>query len=742
MTKADLYTEARRFWNLGFGILWLHPRSKRPVGTGWTKGPRKDWTDLGTEFQPNYNVGVRTGRPSLILGRGYLACIDVDVVRPEFEKAALARLDRLVGAQRLPTVLSGSGNGSRHLYCVTPEPFKMITVEKHPGDWEIVVYSDGRQMVLPPSIHPDTGKPYRWALPFERASELPRMSFTIPAEKEKKPKEKDLGELDGFRVRPVELDWLPISKEVRTGILTGEGVLDRSGYLLKASAALISAGLDRDEVLSVLTDPDTFIGECAYEHAQTTSRKRAADWVYRYTLKKVTAERSPETVFGKGPAPSPARRLTASEREAQDSEIEEEMSWQDELVRGQGGAPAKLIQNVVLIITNAVGPAVIRRDLFAYRDSYSCETPWGGKKGEIVCDDDVSEIRFWLSQTYGFEPPANTVSDALAVIARKNAFDPVRDRLDGLPAWDTVPRLDTWLAEHFEAQGDAEYLAQVFRKWMVAMVMRVYRPGAKFDWMPIFEGRQGIGKSSFGRLLVGDRYFLDWLPNLSDKDSALGLQGMWGVELGELSQFRRNELENIKAFITRPVDKMRPPYGRRLIESPRRCVFFGTTNRETYLTDDTGNRRFKPVEVGNLDFKALTRDRDQLFAEAKDLFERGIEEETTLDLTGDARIFELKIQEQKMVLDDSFSMEESMLDFVEKVVEKRVEFNLQKFRLLELFEGVGALAKWKPETRNLIFAAKMLKKIGGRAKFIKGRRFWEMPVSKPENEVPPTMDFY
>ena len=147
-----------------------------------------------------------------------------------------------------------------------------------------------------------------------------------------------------------------------------------------------------------------------------------------------------------------------------------------------------------------------------------------------------------------------------------------------MPPWDETPRIDTWLKRNFEAQGDDEYLAQVFRKWLCAMVIRAYEPGAKFDWMPIFEGEQGVGKSSFGRMLCGDKYFLDWLPDLMNKDSALALQGIWAVEMGELASFRKNEIEAVKAFLTRTVDKVRPPYGERWLESKRRCVFFGTTN--------------------------------------------------------------------------------------------------------------------------------------------------------------------
>lgn len=795
--NSPLYKASKVLWDQGFAIHWLRPKSKVPLEGGWTSGPRAEWERLESTYSEGLNVGVRLGRASKI-GNGYLAVVDVDVKssKPEHRKAALVAANALLGlhAKECPVVSSGRGNGSRHYYCRTKEPFKtwnyavssekvkvhmpskapsraemaQLTKEeitkglRISNAWEVSLYSEGRQVVLPPSIHPDSGRAYEWKREFNGPPPLVTFPDTPIKDKPAKTAKADKPNANGIEVKDLEgemfqdmvfpkvdLEWLPISDKMRNAILYGEGVEDRSACLLPATSALISAGLSTMEVLSVLTDPKTYLGETAYDHAKTQSRKAAARWLWRYTVKKVVAEKDPKVIFA-----APVVRyepLPPDEAKAQDDELRAEgfNDWRNDLVRGGKGGEGSLIptiQNVVLIMKNVVSPQIVRHNEFALRDTYSIDTPWGVKKDALVGDNDVPRIIHWLGQQFKFEPPARVIEGALTVIALDNSFDPVRDHLDALAPWDGIPRLATWLRDHFEAEGHPSYLAQVFMKWMTAMVRRIYEPGAKFDWMPIFEGPQGVGKSSFGRILVGDIYFVDWLPNLADKDSALSLQGRWCCEMGELSQFRKNELETIKAFITRTIDKFRPPHAKKLIDSPRRVVFFGTTNRETYLIDDTGNRRFKPVKVGKLDFEVLKRERDQLFAEAKHLYRTKLNTDLAFELTGDARIFEAQIHAEKMVEDEATVMREAMQDFIVKVHEKRASFDFKKFRMLELFSGVGPLVKWQQNTRNFMFAGKMLKKMGAKKTTMKGLGFWKMDVSGLEvgtsDDEVPTQDFY
>lgn len=754
--------EAKRLYDLGFAILWIKPKSKAPVKSKWTTGPRESWDQLKNSFKSSYNVGVRLGTPSKI-GEKYLSVIDIDIKstdskhRIEAELALTDLFPQLLDIDKLVQVMSGRGNGSSHIYIVTSKPtspLKMHTSKEkvkvmmpsaplgqaqkdllteedlnegwrmRPA-WEIAVMGEGQQVVLPPSLHPDSGRAYQWKTRLEATTDLHEI---------------ELGGSKKEGERTTTNDWKPVEVDLAFSDLD-ESIVnlilfadcdDRSAALFKVTIAMVKHGFTDHEIMSVLTDTNYELAKASYDHAKTESRARAANWLYNYTIKKARKEVDARLQFNEEVEVS---TLTDEEAEKQKIELHSPDDWKSRIERyGPKGvnanAPKSTIKNLILILENEVSQDVVKRDTFALRDFYGHSTPWGGKKDALITDDDAVKIKVWCSNRYRFEPKKDMIYDALTYIAEKNSFDPALDWLESLPEWDGVNRLDTWLSKNFEAEGDPEYLAQVFRKWMVAMVMRVYRPGTKFDWMPIFEGKQGIGKSSIGRLLVGEKYFVDWLPDLANKDSALALQGAWAVEMGELANLRKNDMESAKAFITRTLDKVRPPYGKKQIEIPRRCVFFGTTNSDTYLRDDSGNRRFKPLKVGQLNFDAIERDREQLFCESVFIFKNGFETAKTLDMEGKAKEYELEIQSEKMVLDEADHMREDLVDFIAHEYKKKEDenkFDFTKFRIKDLMGDFGPFPQKRGDTRTVNFIAKALKKLGAKKWRSNGTVYWKIP---------------
>ena len=284
-TKQDqkVLVEAKYLHDLGWAVHWLMPKEKRPIESGWATGPRKTWEELEVSFKPEYNLGVRTGKASKI-DKNYLACIDVDIHDAKFKAVAVARLKQLIGDAQCIGVRSGSGNGSRHLYCVTSESFKMRTIEKHKGEWEICVYSDGRQMVLPPSIHP-SGAEYKWVGDITRA--LPLLSFECVEREPKKEKLKksptQVETAQDFNPVYVDLRNSKLRKSVIAKIEKCDGVTDRSAEMLGIAMSMLNAKMNDQEIVSVLTDPKNKISEAAVDR-RGSNRMQQADWVSKYVL--------------------------------------------------------------------------------------------------------------------------------------------------------------------------------------------------------------------------------------------------------------------------------------------------------------------------------------------------------------------------------------------------------------------------------------------------------------------------
>lgn len=257
---------------------------------------------------------------------------------------------------------------------------------------------------------------------------------------------------------------------------------------------------------------------------------------------------------------------------------------------------------------------------FSYRVVKRRKPPFSqGETGEWT-DTDTTRLRVWMSEHWGATPKTGDADEAVLMAAQAARFHPVREYLDAL-MWDQQPRVDGWLTRYMGAVDNA-YTRAVGRYWLIAAVARAMRPPVKADCVMILEGLQGLGKSTALKILGGD-WYSDTHFQLGEKDGYQQMAGVWICELSELDSFNKAESTRAKQFFASQDDRYRPPYGRRAVTFPRQCVFAGTTNQDSYLKDPTGNRRYWPIGCQRLDALELERDRDQLWAEAVELYQHG-----------------------------------------------------------------------------------------------------------------------
>ena len=288
------------------------------------------------------------------------------------------------------------------------------------------------------------------------------------------------------------------------------------------------------------------------------------------------------------------RRERAGEEFAED---DDEDDWKKKLVRQKKSTQLEnSLFNIKLIMQNDPYMKNIVFNQLADGMEIKGEVPWQ-HPAKFWRDADDAQLICYVDDHYGTFSARN-YDIAVTKAVDDRSYHPIKDYFASLPPWDGVPRVDTLLIDYLGAEDNA-YIRAVSRKTLCAAYRRIYEPGVKFDYMPVLNGAQGIGKSTFIANL-GMEWFSDSLnlSDMNDKTAAEKLQGYWIIEIGELAGMKKADLDKVKAFISRVDDKYRASFGRRVTPHPRQCVFFGTTNSENgYLRDITGNRRFWNVKA-------------------------------------------------------------------------------------------------------------------------------------------------
>jgi hypothetical protein len=580
-----------------------------PIELG-TKGPkRKGWNtrarcltdpEVAAEWQGN-----------LGLAHAYSGTCAVDV--DELEGAANWLLMRGISLQTLleapdaVMIFSGRKGRAKLLYRI-PEPLQSFKLAD--GALELrCATADGKtvQDVLPPSIHPETKKPYEWAYGDDLVGHwsvlpmIPKALFAlwkglIPLPSDKGPKA--VGEA------PQDALWALLAHRDPDA---GYDDWIKAGMALHHETDGAEHGLDLWDLWS--SGGTKYKGRDDLENHWRSFRANSANAVTIATLKRDTPA-SPEEFEIVGPAEDGELR---GEEPVLDSH--QGLALPTTLRRNEAGKNLAILPNLDIMLSEP-GYCGWELRLDSFKDvvliSGRGEDNWRPFK-----DSDYTRLRLWMEQSRAFMPVAkDLVRDAVHLIAERNEMDSAQEWLATVK-WDGKPRIERFLPDYF-GTIDAAYERAVGLYLWTALAGRVMDPGCQVDMVPIFVGPEGIGKSTGIKAMVPAT---DWYVEIRlDEPDDVIARKMRGTVIGEIAELRGLNTvaaERVKAFVTRTHEKWTPKFMEYSTTFARRLVMVGTSNPDEFLGEGE-NRRWLPVRTAGARVSAIVRDRDQLWAEARD----------------------------------------------------------------------------------------------------------------------------
>lgn len=627
---------------------------KRPLLTDWANKASKSANVVSGWYKQHEerNIGILTGPKSGLL------CLDID---PR-NGGDLWRQEHLAELDASGAVVEITGADGWHYWFACPQDPTISSWRPAPG---VEVFASSKhQVVVTPSIHPKTKKAYRF-----EGRDLPTVmveGLVIPPQWLLDTRKKD-GEGVGGGCG-ANSDSRTVSSSLPTLTTQAALVLEDALKNLNAEAGrhnslgswvmdATAAGADRD-----------WIYERAEPWMQSKGRELQRGEVENW-IKEAHSRMENKTLIVTTPGARPDLDFQVVETK-NDSHVQipTTYNWTADLDQTKDGKIKGSLKNITLALIHAdVLKGVIGLNIFTQSLALRRSPPWDANRvippdGLEWTDADTIACSVFLATQYGMDVATSKCYEGVVHAAQSNPYHPVIEYLDSL-RWDGVERLNTWMTHYLGAEGQPLYLREVGRCWMISAVARVRMPGCKADHMAIFEGLGGIGKSTFLNIL-GGRWFTDSLGDLSAgnlKDVIDCMRGNWIIELSELDSIRRAEAGRVKSFISRKVDRARLAYERCTKDFPRQCIFAGTTNLTEYLRDETGARRFWPVELkGLIKLDQIARDRDQLWAEALHLFLSGEQWHIT-----DPEVLAMA-EETREIRYDGDEWEHPVLEYLEK----------------------------------------------------------------------------
>jgi predicted P-loop ATPase len=559
-----------------------HPRTRDGLKSASTD-PKViiRWWDMW----PTSNVGIRTGE---IGPDRFLSVLDVDPRSGGDES-----LSALVSANGpLPeTMVSLTGGGGQHYVFEGTTPIKTTShrlgrgLDTRGGGG---AFGSG-YIVAPPSAH-ISGRTYEWEVSSPATPTAPPSWLAMLANAS-----------------------VAAPGPTSDGATIGDGQTGGSGRkrtLHSMGRTMRARGMTENEIFAALAVVNA--ARCLPPLDEKDVR-RVAEHAAR-----VAPGRSPEYESRRLRVVRPGDGAELGIREP--GEDDDESAWKQQLVLTKDGAVRSSFGNLCVLLRHS--PA------WKGRFSYNEQALRPVIDGRALLDGDMGRIREQIERLYGITPGPEPLSQAVLTIAQERPFHPLRNFLDKLPKWDGVPRIERVLREilcapSISPETDA-LMSRMLRAWFVALIARARNPGCKVDTVLVLVGPQGAKKSTFFAEMAGE-WFSDSHMDLANKDSYMQLTETWIYEWGEIERMTaRRGNEEIKSFLTSRFDTFRPPYAKNIMRVPRACLIVGTTNKQEFLTDPTGSRRFWIGRVGRHVNIALLREwRPQLLAEAQAAWEAG-----------------------------------------------------------------------------------------------------------------------
>ncbi|MBW2255339.1 MAG: bifunctional DNA primase/polymerase [Deltaproteobacteria bacterium] len=623
-----MFDAALKYAAHGYRIFPLKPRDKVPDCAHGCNDATVDQETIRAWWgeRPDRNIGIATGEAT---GR-----VVIDIDGPIGEESWAAYVMEHDGSSMTLTARTSRG---RHLYYVHPGGRVGNRAAILPG---VDVRGDGGYVVAPPSVHP-SGDRYRWEMASADVaplwSPLRELIVTVDVDDNAAP-----WELPDDATPPPDdatTEAIAILREAWPSQGTGwhDATIALCGGCLRslphetARTIAVAVAGSRPAEPGKKTRP----GEVPEALATTVKRleagARVTGWPDLARLigeDAVTAARKALGLYmANGTTPRDDAPPPTDDDAPSDVNVEAN-GWRDRLLR-TASKPDGTPGNVRPTLGNARVYMQSHPDLQGHlshdvrRQVYEWTTPppWApGDRPHALRKADAVDLASWLQSREHVAFSVSPLLDAMEAECEARPYDLVNDYLTAL-SWDGTARVETWLSDHLGAPS-TPYTAAVGAAWLVSAVARVLSPGCQSDHMLVLEGPQGVGKSR-SLAALGGRFYADVSLDPGDKDSVMALHGPWLVEWGELAGMSRRESEAVKAFVSRRTDRVRPSYGRYVLDLPRRCVLAATTNDNAYATDITGNRRYWPVVVTRTRPRRLEAARDHLWAEAVEMYHAG-----------------------------------------------------------------------------------------------------------------------